>query len=337
MNCDRPQISVVMMYHNEETNIRRAVTSILEQTHRDFEAILVDDGSTDRGPVRVEELLRRRTANRLDPRIQHVRLETNRGADFARDLAIGKSRGPYLALLAGDDYWDDRHYLRDAARALEKHPQAAGFFARTRLVAGPKRREVGLVGWAPRTGWNPPEVCREAFFQDKLNIPGSSFVFRRDLLEKLGGFSAALGGQSDTFANHAMAMQHGVIYSKDKVTVMAMAADTIGANQTSEDWARRMGLLENRLREIGLLEGLGQGVLDAWRQRRVAEFVSSIPIKQACEPVRSALTQALGYGGHSKPIRDFLVSLSSQMDEKLGQLESSELKVLQRWVQDLKI
>lgn len=336
MSRKKIQISVVMMYRNEEDNILRAVGSILKQSYCEFEAIVVDDGSTDRGSELVEELLKRQKALRPDPRIQHVRLETNRGADYARDLAIGKSRGPYLALLAGDDYWSDRHYLRNAARALEKHPQAAGFFARTRLVAGPKQREVGLVGWAPRTGWNPPEVCREAFFQDKINIPGSSFVFRRDFLEKLGGFSAALGGQSDTFANHAMAMQHGVFYSKDKVTVMAMAADTIGANQTPEDWSRRMGLLENRLREIGLLDGLEAGVLDAWRKRRVAEFVSSLPIKQACEPVRAALVQALGQGGHCKPVRDFLAGLSSHVDEKLDQLESSELKVLQGWVQDLK-
>lgn len=330
------KISVVMMYYNEEKSISRAVGSVLGQTLDEYEAIFVDDGSTDCGPQLVDSMLNRKTRGDHSSRFRHLRLERNRGADFARDLALKKSKGNYFALLAGDDFWSDRHYLKKAANELQRQPGAAGFFGRTILTAESNQRRVGLVGWAPRTGWNPPEVCREAFFQDKLNIPGSSFVFRRDLLEKLGGFSAALGGQSDTFANHAMAMQHGVIYSKDKVTVMAMAADTIGANQTSEDWARRMGLLENRLREIGLLDGLGQGVLDAWRKRRVAEFVSSNPIKQACEPVRSALEQAMKQASHSKPVRDFLINLSTHVNEKLGQVQSSELKVLQKWVRDLK-
>jgi glycosyltransferase involved in cell wall biosynthesis len=330
------KISVVMMYYNEEKSISRAVGSVLGQTLNEYEAIFVDDGSTDCGPQLVDSMLNRKTRGDHSSRFRHLRLERNRGADFARDLALKKSSGNYFALLAGDDYWADRNYLKKATRALAVYPKAAGYFGRTLLTAGAGQKKVGLVGWAPNKGWNSPETCREAFFQDKLNIPGSSFVFRRDLLETLGGFSAELGGQSDTFANHAMAMQHGVFYSKDKVTVMAMAADTIGANQTSEDWARRMGLLENRLREIGLLDGLGQGVLDAWRKRRVADFVSSVPIKQACEPVRSALAQALGQGGHSKPIRDFLASLSFHVDEKLGQLESSELEVLQRWLRDLK-
>lgn len=326
-------ISVVCFYHNEARSIGRCVSSILDQKSAKWEAVLVNDGSTDGSGEIVDRLIQK---NKIDTKVIHLKLRQNLGADHARDLAMREAKGDYLALLAGDDYWADRRYLQRATKALESCPRAAGYFCRTVLVAGPEQSKVGLVGWAPQVGWNSPLVCREAFFQDKLNIPGSSFVLRRDLLEELGGFSPELGGQSDTFANHAMAMQHGVIYSKDKVTVMAMAADTIGANQTAEEWSRRMGLLENRLRELGLLDGLQAEVLDAWRKRRVAEFVSSNPIKQACEPVRSALEQAMKQASHSKPVRDFLINLSTHVNEKLGQVQSSELKVLQKWVRDLK-
>jgi glycosyltransferase involved in cell wall biosynthesis len=327
-------ISVVMMYHNERANILRAVSSVIQQTHERVEAFIVDDGSTDGGYALVEELLEK-TKKRKTWTIEHIRLEKNRGADFARDLAIGKCRGDYLALLAGDDFWCDRQYLKKAARAFTRYPQAAGFFARTRLVAGPKEREVGLVGWAPQEGWNSAETCREAFFGYKLNIPGSSFVFRRDLLEKLGGFSAELGGQSDTFANHAMAMQYGVIYSKDKVTVMELAADTISANQTFAQWSSRMALLENRLKGLGLLNPLSQETLDRWRKRRVNEFVSSAPIAAAWVPVSHALEVALGKGGHQKLVRDFLLKIKNQAGHELEHLAGQEAKVLQSWIAKL--
>lgn len=327
-------ISVVMMYHNEKANILRAVSSVIQQTHERVEAFIVDDGSTDGGYALVEELLEK-TKKRKTWTIEHIRLEKNRGADFARDLAIGKCRGDYLALLAGDDFWCDRQYLKKAARALTRYPQAGGFFARTRMVAGPKEREVGLVGWAPQEGWNSPETCRGAFFRDKLNIPGSSFVFRRDLLEKLGGFSAELGGQSDTFANHAMAMQYGVIYSKDKVTVMELAADTISANQTFAQWSSRMALLENRLKGLGLLNPLSQETLDRWRKRRVNEFVSPAPIAAAWVPVSHALEVALEKGGHQKLVRDFLLKIKNQAGHELEHLAGQEAKVLQSWIAKL--
>jgi len=323
-----------MMYHNEEGSILRAVASVLQQTHERLEAFIVDDGSTDGGYALVEELLQK-TKKKKAWLIEHVRLGKNQGADFARDLAIGKCKGDYLALLAGDDYWCDRHYLKKAARALAKYRQAAGFFARTRLVAGAEEKEVGLVGWAPQKGWNSPETCREAFFRDKLNIPGSSFVFRRDLLEKLGGFSAELGGQSDTFANHAMAMQHGVIYFKDKVTVMAMAADTISANQTLAQWSSRMALLENRLRGLGLMDLLAKEKLEGWRKRRVHEFVSSEPIATAWAPVSQALEAALKKGGHQKLVRDFLLKIKNQAGHELEQFAGQEAKVLQSWIAKL--
>lgn len=332
MNPFAKMISVICFYHNEKANILKSVSSIIRQRGLLFEAIIVDDGSTDGSGQMVEEFFAK---TRTSLKISHIRLKKNAGADHARDMAISTARGDFLALLAGDDYWSDAHYLKKAADALTKYPQAAGFFARTRLVTAPKEKEVGLVGWAPRLGWNSPEACREAFFLDKLNIPGSSFVFRRDLLEKLGGFCAELGGQSDTFANHAMAMQYGVIYSKDKVTVMAMAADTISANQTPVEWSSRMALLENRFRGLGLLNLAEAKNLESWRKRRVAEFVSSGPISEAWLPVEQAMEIALEKGRHQKPVYDFLLKIKNQADHQLEQLKFQKAEVLQGWLSRL--
>ena len=325
-------ISVICFYHNEKANILKAVASIVRQRGLLFEAIIVDDGSTDGSGDLVEDFFAK---TRTPLKITHIRLKNNSGADYARDIAISTAQGNVLALLAGDDYWSDLFYLKKAASSMAKYPQAAGFFARTRLVAWPKEQEVGLVGWAPHKGWISPDTCREAFFRDKLNIPGSSFVFRRDLLEALGGFSAELGGQSDTFANHAMAMQCGVVYSKDKVTVMELAADTISANQTFAHWSSRMALLENRLKGLGLLNLLSQETLDRWRKRRVNEFVSPAPIAAAWVPVSHALEVALEKGGHQKQVRDFLLKIKNQAGHELEHLAGQEAKVLQSWIAKL--
>jgi glycosyltransferase involved in cell wall biosynthesis len=90
-----PKVSVITAAYNAEAFIVETVESVLGQTYRDFEVIVVDDGSTDG------------TAGRLEPytdRLRYVR-QDNRGASAARNRAVAEASGDYLAVVDADDIW----------------------------------------------------------------------------------------------------------------------------------------------------------------------------------------------------------------------------------------
>lgn len=92
-----PLVSVVMATRNNGETIARAVSSLLEQTHRNLEVIVVDDNSDDDTADIVLEL------QRTDPRVRYVRNETHRGTGKSRNRGMRMARGAYLTFQDGDD------------------------------------------------------------------------------------------------------------------------------------------------------------------------------------------------------------------------------------------
>lgn len=90
-------ISVIIPTYNRETTIKRAVDSVLEQTYKNFEIIIVDDNSTDNTAKVIENI--------QDERIVYLRQSSNRGACVARNIGISKAKGKYIAFLDSDDQW----------------------------------------------------------------------------------------------------------------------------------------------------------------------------------------------------------------------------------------
>lgn len=93
-----PLISIVVPVYNMEKYLCRCVDSILNQTYRNLEIILVDDCSTDKSPQLIKEYLEQ------DDRIKTVRHEKNRGLFQARITGSLEAHGKYLAFVDSDDY-----------------------------------------------------------------------------------------------------------------------------------------------------------------------------------------------------------------------------------------
>lgn len=90
-------ISVVIPTYNRDQTLGRAVKSVLNQTYRAIEVIVVDDASTDK----TEQLIK--SIN--DPRLKYIKLETNQGANHARNIGISRASGKYIAFQDSDDEW----------------------------------------------------------------------------------------------------------------------------------------------------------------------------------------------------------------------------------------
>lgn len=94
----QPLVSVIVPAYNAEAYLAHALNSVLSQTYKNIEVIVVDDGSNDGTAQIVESIIQR------DDRVILLR-QPNSGVAVARNLAIEKSRGEYIAPIDADDIW----------------------------------------------------------------------------------------------------------------------------------------------------------------------------------------------------------------------------------------
>ncbi|TCT26458.1 glycosyltransferase involved in cell wall biosynthesis [Melghiribacillus thermohalophilus] len=96
---DKDLVSVIIPAYNCEKFIGSAIESVISQTYNNWEAIVIDDCSTDRTGEIIKSYLKK------EPRIRYFRLDKNSGAAAARNKAIELANGKYLAFLDSDDIW----------------------------------------------------------------------------------------------------------------------------------------------------------------------------------------------------------------------------------------
>ncbi|HZS34172.1 MAG TPA: glycosyltransferase [Methylomirabilota bacterium] len=180
-----PTVTVVLPTYQRASTLERAIRSVLEQTYRDFELIVVDDGSTDGTGAALARV--------QDPRVVCIRLEANRGASAARNVGIRAARGQFLAFQDSDDEWLPSKLERHLA-AFEAHgPEMGVVYSDMERIWQDGRREYhrspAVVRGAlidPRTGFY--QVCR-------LGI--QSAVIRRECVAAVGGFDEAFPALED--------------------------------------------------------------------------------------------------------------------------------------------
>lgn len=116
MKAGKELISVIMPVYGVEKYVGAAIQSVLDQTHRDFELIVVNDASPD-GSGDVIRTFR-------DPRIRAIHLDRNGGVAAARNRAIAEARGRFLALMDSDDVMT-RGRLEKQLAFMQRHPRIA--------------------------------------------------------------------------------------------------------------------------------------------------------------------------------------------------------------------
>ncbi|SHJ09898.1 Glycosyl transferase family 2 [Mesonia phycicola] len=109
-----PFFSVVIPLYNKETHIKNTLQDVLDQNFKDFEVIIVNDGSTDKSVSIVEKF--------TDTRIKLFH-QDNQGAAAARNYGIEQASAKHIALLDADDMWKNNH-LEEFYKSLQKFPDA---------------------------------------------------------------------------------------------------------------------------------------------------------------------------------------------------------------------
>lgn len=101
-----PTVSIITPSYNCEDFLEETIQSVIQQTFQDWELIIVDDHSPDSSYALAQEF------SKKDPRIIAIRLPENGGAAVARNTAIERANGRYIAFLDSDDLWKENKLER---------------------------------------------------------------------------------------------------------------------------------------------------------------------------------------------------------------------------------
>jgi glycosyltransferase involved in cell wall biosynthesis len=171
-----PAVSVVMAAKNYARYLPTAVGSVERQTVRDWELIVVDDGSGDDTPTAVRPFL-------ADRRVQYHRSD-QLGQPRAKNLGVGLARGAVITFLDADDVWLP-HKLERQLAALGADPGVGVCFCRRGLIDAAGDRLPGADPPAPSG-----RVLTELFLRNFVCF--SSVAVRREVFDHVGGFDPGL-------------------------------------------------------------------------------------------------------------------------------------------------
>jgi glycosyltransferase involved in cell wall biosynthesis len=178
-----PLISVIVPVFNGERYLSETLQSVMNQTHSNFEALIVDDGSTDGTKDVVSNLAQN------DARIKYV-YQANQGVSAARNTGIKYAKGEYLAFLDYDDLWepenlelkilkfqeDNYGMVHSDAKIIDEHSLVSD-----KILSGKEGMLLeSLLEWK------------------ETQIPGpSSILVSREALDKTGLFDVSLSTSAD--------------------------------------------------------------------------------------------------------------------------------------------
>lgn len=185
-----PTVTAVINTYNDAERVGRAIRSVLNQTHRPVEVIVIDDGSTDG----TEGSVRREFGNQ----VQYC-WHSNQGIGASRNLGIGLASGEWIAFLDSDDYWaPEKLELQVAAGTAEAGVVMVGCIG---LLCTPEGRIMDQLS-LPQP---PTTKAFRAALKRRCTLVPSGALMRRDVLQQVGGFPEDLMAAEDhvTFARVA--------------------------------------------------------------------------------------------------------------------------------------
>ena len=175
-------VSVIIPTFNRAHTLCRAVNSVLNQTFRDLEVIIVDDDSKDN----TEEILRKFN----DPRVVYVKHKSNRGAGAARNTGIKNAEGKYIAFLDSDDEWLPVK-LEKQLKKIEQANNRVGLVYTGFSVLSENGRKI--LDWTPKIEGKVFDRLLEGNYLGTT----STVLLRRECFDEVGFFDESLKSCQD--------------------------------------------------------------------------------------------------------------------------------------------
>lgn len=188
------KVSVVIPLYNKQAYIRRTLNSVVMQTHAHFEALVVDDGSTDDGAKIARDY--------PDERVRVIK-SAGRGTSAARNTGIDAAAYDLIAFLDADDEWHPQ-FLETVLRLYETYPAAGMYGTAYETKHLGKTRKARIKGLAHHFQGLIPDYFRSVL--GSIPIISSAVMVPRSVFKHVGNFvtGAQLGEDQDMWCRIAL-------------------------------------------------------------------------------------------------------------------------------------
>lgn len=176
----KPRFVVIVPLYNKAPYVRKALESIMSQTYKDFELIVVDDGSIDNSASICEGYLSKLST--FDSRL--IR-QANSGVAAARNRGVAESHGEYVCFLDADDWWEPK-FLEEMDKLIEEYPDA-GLYAMNYIYYKPGKTHMALN--LQRGYMNYPEAYLQS---GAMPVTSITTCMPRKVFDEMGGFPVGI-------------------------------------------------------------------------------------------------------------------------------------------------
>jgi glycosyltransferase involved in cell wall biosynthesis len=174
-----PRVSIIIPTYNCARYLGRAVDSVCAQTYKDYEILVVDDGSTDDT---------KEVAMQYGPKLSYL-YQQNRGVSAARNHAISKASGELLAYIDADDMWYSEKLARQVA-FLDAHRECG--MVHSEISVFNEQDEILHVRFNEETKRPVPQGLCVLELLKRSHIQTLTVVERRECFDSVGGFDERL-------------------------------------------------------------------------------------------------------------------------------------------------
>lgn len=195
-----PFFSVVISLYNKESFIEDTLKSVLNQTYKGYEIIIVNDGSTDKSEKVVKQF--------TNSTIKYF-CKKNEGVSSARNFGIQKSNAPYIAFLDADDLWFPNH-LETLYQLIQDFPDAGIYASRYQVIYKNERIYIPEFRNIPN---NYRGIVAD-YFGSSLHYGiacSSSVAVSKDVFNKVGLFDTKVSAGEDTDMWIRIALKYAVV------------------------------------------------------------------------------------------------------------------------------
>lgn len=193
-------VSVIIPTYNRKKFLKEAVRSVLSQSFKELEIIVVDDGSSHKSEW----------VEALDPRIHYIYC-AQRGVAAARNFGVSVSSGEYIAFLDSDDLWDKKK-LQKQVKFLQGNPEYKICYTNEKWVRDGENLNQ-MKKHQKHHGW---------IFEECLPlciVSASSIIMERQIFYDLGGFDEALPVCEDYDLWLRMSLSYPIAFLDEKLII----------------------------------------------------------------------------------------------------------------------
>jgi glycosyltransferase involved in cell wall biosynthesis len=220
-SSENPLVSVVLPTHNRDHIIEISVRSVLAQTYKNLEVIIIDDASTDRTQDIIRDI--------NDKRLKYVQLRDNIGASAARNKGIDLASGEFIAFQDSDVIWlptKIENQIRTYHDLERTYDNVQGCFCRLVKI---KTGNLSSVIPTEKNLRNLRSDYHRLLLQHNI-VDTPTLIVKRELLHSLGGFDTTLSTDEDWDLALRLTKKHRIAFTDEILVVSTTSSDGVNSN-----------------------------------------------------------------------------------------------------------